>query len=84
VAQLKLKTSPVPFTGIARTVQAFDNQGFRNFRILTLHLKDGVVENIEYSDPLANFETISRMELQNEISIIHLNNNWSDGRTLVK
>jgi hypothetical protein len=49
--------SPEPkFSGIARSVEAFDNQGFRNFRILTLHLQDDRVIKIERSDPYASFE----------------------------
>jgi hypothetical protein len=75
---------PMGFTGIARTLQCYDNQGFRNFKILTLHILDGLVINIEYSDPYANFEAISRMELANEIAIHHLNNNWAPGKTLSK
>lgn len=72
------------FTGIARSVEAFDNQGFRNFRILTLHLKDGIVIKTDYSDPYANFEAISRLELWNEIGVIHLNNTWAPGKTMNK
>lgn len=72
------------FTGLARSVEAFDNQGFRNFRILTLHIVNGMVEKIDYSDPYASFETIARMELWNEISILNLNNNWKAGKALVK
>lgn len=72
------------FTGIARSVQAFDNQGFRNFRIVTLHLKEGKVIDTKYSDAYASFEVISRMELSNELAIIHLNNHWENGKTLEK
>lgn len=73
-----------PFNGIARSVEAFDNQGFRNFRIITLHIVDGVVIKIDYSDAYASFETISRLELWNEISILQLNNTWQPGKTLSK
>ena len=78
-------THSVPaITCVARTVAAYDNQGFRNFKILTLHIENGMVVKIEYSDPYASFEAISRMELTNELSVIHLNNNWEDGKTLSK
>lgn len=77
-------THPADFTGLARSVEAFDNQGFRNFRIVTLHIVHGMVEKAEYSDPYANFETISRMELWNEMGILNLNNNWKPGATMVK
>ncbi len=70
------------FTGIARSVEAFDNQGFRNFRILTLHIEDGGVTKIERSDPIASFEAIAKLELTNELAVIHLNNTWTNGKTL--
>lgn len=75
---------PEGFSGLARSVQAYDNQGFRNFRIVTLHLENGSVVKTEYSDPYASFEVIARMELCNELAIIHLNNNWENGKTLAK
>lgn len=74
----------IPFTGIARTVEAYNNQGFRNFRIMTLHIEKGAVVRIDYSDPYASFEAISRMELKTEMSILHLNNTWENGKTLSK
>lgn len=72
------------FTGIARSVECFNNQGFRNFRIVTLTVVRGKVERQEYSDPYASFETISQMELANELSIIRLNSAWEAGKTLGK
>jgi hypothetical protein len=72
------------FSGIARSVEAYDNQGFRNFRVLTLHIKDGIVEDIKYSDPYASYEAIARLELWNELSVHNLNNNWKPGATLSK
>lgn len=78
-------THSVPdFTGVARSVQAFDNQGFRNFKILIIHIEHGMVNKIDYSDPYANFEAISRMELSNEIAVHNLNDNWVNGKTLSK
>ncbi len=83
--QIKEKPKSEPqFTGVARSVEAFDNQGFRNFRILTLHIKDGKVIKTDRSDAYANFECIARMEIWNEMSIIHLNNTWQNGKTLSK
>jgi hypothetical protein len=73
------------FTGIARSVVCYSNNGvFRNFKIVTLTLEDGMVVDVKHSDPYATFEVISRMEIANEIAIHHLNNNWKDGRTLSK
>ncbi len=72
------------FTGVARSMECFDNQGHNNFRILTLHIKNGRVIRMDRSDAYANFEAITRMELANENSVISLNNHWSNGRTLSK
>ena len=72
------------FTGIARSVECFNNQGFKNFRIITLHIHQGRVTRQEYSDPYASFEAISRMEITNEIAVHCLNNTWSPGKTLYK
>jgi hypothetical protein len=71
------------FSGVARSIQCFLNNGqFRNYRILTLHVQKGKVTKVEYSDPYANFEAMVKMELANELGLIHLNNNWLDGRIL--
>ena len=72
------------FSGVSRSVECYDNQGFRNFRIVTLTIKNGKVESQDYSDPYASFETISRMEMANELSIHRLNNSWESGKTLGK
>lgn len=72
------------FTGLARSVQCYFNQGHNNFRILTLHVVKGKVTRMDLSDPYANFEAITRLEHWNEISVINLNNNWEHGKTLSK
>lgn len=73
------------FTGVARSIQCFlNNDQFRNYRILTLHIEKGKVVMVEYSDPYANFEAMVKMELANELGLMHLNNNWADGRILEK
>jgi hypothetical protein len=76
--------APLGVTCISRTVEAYDNQGFRNFRIVTLHIENGIVTEIQRSDPYANFEAIIKLELANELSIINLNNNWKNGKMLSK
>lgn len=75
-------TNQQPFTGIARSVKCFNNQGHKNFKILKLHVVDGIVTKVEESDAYASFECIARLEIANEISIIHLNNTWADGANL--
>lgn len=81
----KTESFPFPsekFTGMARSVETCNNQGFKNFRILTMQITNGVVTKVKRSDPYANFEAIARLELWNELDIHHLNNIWADGITL--
>jgi hypothetical protein len=72
------------FSGIARSIQCYLNNGFNNFRILTLHIEKGKVKTVDYSDPYASFEALVKMELANELSLMHLGNRWADGKTLEK
>jgi len=70
------------FTGIARSVVCIENQSFKNFQIVTLHIENGKVTKMELSDKWANFETISILDHVSHLSMIHLNNNWKDGKAL--
>jgi len=72
------------FTGLARSVECYDNQGFKNFRILTLHLEQGKVVKMERSDAWANFECGAILEHVNHVSLIHLNNEWTEGEAFKK
>lgn len=67
-----------PFTGVARSIQCFENSGYRNFRILTLHLVEDTIVKTIYSDPYAIWEAISRLELLTYESALRLNGNWND------
>jgi hypothetical protein len=81
----KLPDSELAFTGIARSVQCFMNNGkFRDFRIVTLTIQDGMVIDVKYSDPYASWETIAKLEVISLNSVNHLNTVWKDGRTLSK
>ncbi len=75
---------PKGFTGVARSMQCFENQTWRNFKIVTLHIKDGIVENIDYSDPFCNWEAIAKLEVANTISALNLNGAWVHGKTMSK
>lgn len=75
----------VKFTGAARSLQCFMNNGqFLNFRILTLHIENGSVKRIDYSDPYASFEALTKMELANELSLMRLNDQWEDKKCMAK
>lgn len=72
------------FTGVARSLQCYYNQGHNNFQILTLYIEKGKITKMHVSDPYANFEAITKLEYWNSISITNLNINWSNGKTLAK
>ncbi len=77
--------TPKVFSGIARSLECFNNLGqFKNFRILTMKIENNVVTEIIYSDPYAQFEAQDVMELQFGNAILNLNNNWEEGRTIQK
>ena len=73
------KAQATHFTGVARTLVCENNNGFRNFRILTFHILDGVVINEEKTDCFAGFEAITKMEKSNLDSYFKLNNRWAQG-----
>lgn len=64
------------FSGVARSVVCYNHNGWNNFRIVTLTLEDGKVVRAHYSDPLASFEAIQKLELANDYSQLRLNAFW--------
>lgn len=68
------------FTGVVRTMLCVTNNGWPNFRILTLTLENGVVVKEARSDPYASFEAMQKLEFANDICQIRLNSNWREGR----
>lgn len=67
------------FSGVARSVECFVQQGHNNFRIVTLTIKDGVVVKKEYSDPFASFEAIARLEVKCHEATLALNMGYKNG-----
>lgn len=83
----QIKEDPKPkegFSGIARSVECFYNQGHCNFRVVTLTIENSLVVNIEYSDPYAHFEVITKMQSKMNDAILNLNNHWDNGKTISK
>jgi hypothetical protein len=76
--------APGDFSGVARTVECFNNQGHNNFRILTLYIEKGKIVKIDVSDPYANWEAGQKLDHWNNLSLINLNNNWKHGKALCK
>lgn len=72
------------FSGIARSIIASDNNGFPNFKIVTLFIEKGKVVKTEYSDPYANFEAGSIIDLANDNALMNLNNTWVHGKAFQK
>ena len=75
---LVMKT--VEFTGVARSVECYRQQGHNNFRIVTLHIEDGLVTKKEVSDPYASFEAIARLEVKCHEATLSLNNGYANGK----
>ena len=75
----EIKKNP-KFTGTVRSVICSANQGFRNFKIITLTIENGKVTSQALSDNYAAFEAIARLDLLTQMDTIRLNNNWEDGK----
>ncbi len=69
---------------IARTLECSLNNGYNNFRIVTMVIKNGKVVETTYSDPFALFEAIAKLQIMNDQSSISLNMNWKNGLAWVK
>lgn len=76
--------APASFTGVAKSLEAYSHNGYRNFRIVNMKIEKGVVTEISYSDPFANFEAISKLETEILIGALNLNDNWEPGKALTK
>lgn len=75
----------VPFTGLARSLVCFKHMDkFNNFKIVTLHIVEGVVVKQELSDIYANFEAEMKLFLATQASSDNLNRNWKDGMAFQK
>ncbi len=73
------KVKAEPITGVAYTVEASKDQGFSNYRILTLFIVDGELIHIERSQPFSSFEAIARTEVLIDASIWNLSSRYADG-----
>lgn len=72
--------TPVPFTGMARTVQCFNHNGWQNFRVVTLVIENGIVVQEFKSDPYLMFEAAEKLDLYNDYACLRLNMSWEDGK----
>lgn len=69
-------------TCMARTVECFENQGFRNMRVVTLFIEDGVVVRVKRSDAWQAFELIAKLDVANHMDVLYLNGQWVDKKTM--
>lgn len=72
------------FSGTARSIQCFWNNGFPNFRIVTLTLEKGKVASTHYSDAYASFELGAKLNLANDIAGISLSLHWEELKAMSK
>lgn len=70
----------IPFTGIARSMECVIHNGFNNFYLVTLAMKDGRVVSRTVSDPYASFEAIARMEIEIHKAALNLNTGYANGK----
>lgn len=72
----KLYNVPNEFNGTIYTIVPRPNQGFANFAIADVEIKDGVVQKITLSEPYAFFEAIARLEIRNEKMLTEMNRKY--------
>lgn len=70
------------FTGIARSVVCYYNQGNNNYKISTLHIDKGIIKEIKLSDPYRSFELESQLETATKNSLFHIYGNWEDKKVM--
>lgn len=66
----------VDFTGEVYTLVRRPHNGFANYAIATLTIKNGRVVGQTLSDPYAGFEATARLELANERLLSSLRKNY--------
>jgi hypothetical protein len=66
-------------TGVAFSFEAAKDQGFSNYRILTLFLVDGELVHTERSQPYATYEALAKAEVMMSNSIWNLSARFRDG-----
>lgn len=78
-----IEVKPVDFTGIARSLVCIShNNKYRDMKIVTLHVENGIVKKMDVSDHYAAFEAGQWLNHANDLSCLHLNQNWEDGKTM--
>lgn len=70
------------FTGKARSFECYVHEGFKNYRIVTLDIQDGLVIEKTYSDPYASFEANARLELFNTNDFVKLMTKYRAGKNM--
>ncbi len=78
------KMEPHEFSGVARSLECFNNQGHSNFRIVTLYIEKGKVIRTELSDAYASWDAIGKLTYWTDLACIDLNTHWQNGKTLSK
>lgn len=73
----KLKTQE--FSGVVHTLMYRPWQGFADYSVVTLTIKDGVVVSTEIGQPLAGFEAFAHLDIKNARLLEHMRQNYPQG-----
>jgi hypothetical protein len=88
VAPVALGISEAPFTGLARTLECYQQvvsgMTFNNYVIVDLAIVDGVVKTVTKSEPYASFEAIAKKEVLDTYSQQSLEKNFEHGKSWEK
>lgn len=76
--------APSDFSGVARTVQCYHNQGHSEFRVLTLYIEKGKIVKVDISDSYKQWEAGQKLDHWNNLALIKLNNDWKEGKALCR
>lgn len=74
----------IPFTGVARSVECYEHEGWPNFKIVTLTIENGEVVGKTLSDAYANWETIARLEIVAQDATLSLKAGYAHGKAWSK
>lgn len=67
------------FSGEVKAVVYKPHEGFANYSLTTLTIKDNKVTQIEHSQPMAMFEILIKMDRENEKLLERLRKNYPRG-----
>lgn len=67
------------FSGEVKAVVYKPHEGFADFSLTTLNIKDNKIINIKHSQPMAAFEILVKMDRENEKLLDRMRKNYPKG-----